>query len=285
MNKIYVSIIVPVYNREKYLNRCLNSLVNQTMKNIEIICIDDGSFDSSAKILKDYALQHTNIQVITQNNKGVAAARNIGINAARGEYIGFVDSDDWVQDNFFEKLYNAAKTENADIAAGGIIRLDKLHKKQFLKYNKRIISENLEERLTLCYYPNKSYVWNKIYKSSFLRDNNLIFEEGRIYEDIIFTPQALYFSDKCIFVHDTNYYYWRGKNTLVKRKDNKSQEDNCYAIAKADKFLKNKNIDITPLRFDLKKYGIGGMTIAKVMENKYFKRIYFLNIPIIKIKK
>ena len=98
MNK--VSIIVPVYNIEKYLAKCLDSLINQTLEDIEIICVNDGSTDNSAEILNEYAQKDCRIKIINQDNAGLSAARNTGINAANGEYIGYVDSDDWIDLNF-----------------------------------------------------------------------------------------------------------------------------------------------------------------------------------------
>lgn len=117
-----VSVIVPVYNVEKYLEKCLETLISQTLKDIEIICINDGSKDSSLNILKKYALNDERIKIIDKHNEGLSAARNDGLNAATGEYIGYVDSDDWVDLNFYEKLYNAAKKYNAEAACANIIR-------------------------------------------------------------------------------------------------------------------------------------------------------------------
>ena len=115
MNKIIISLIIPVYNVENYLRQCLDSIINQTLKEIEIICINDGSTDSSKQILEEYALKDERIKIINQKNKGAGAARNSGIDAATGEYIGFVDSDDWVNLDAFEKLYNKITRENVDI--------------------------------------------------------------------------------------------------------------------------------------------------------------------------
>ena len=120
-----VSIIVPVYNVEKYLECCLESLINQTLKDIEIICVNDGSTDNSGKILENYAAKDNRIKVIHQVNGGQAAARNNGLNAVNGKYINFIDSDDWVDLDFIEKLYDAAERNSADIAVASIIRKKK----------------------------------------------------------------------------------------------------------------------------------------------------------------
>ena len=117
-----ISVVVPVYNVEAYLERCLDSLINQTLSDIEIICVNDGSTDSSPEKLEEFAKKDSRIKIINQENGGLSAARNTGIEAATGEYIGFVDSDDYVDLDFYEKLYNAATSHNADISCTSIIR-------------------------------------------------------------------------------------------------------------------------------------------------------------------
>ena len=103
----YVSVIIPVYNTAPYLRQCLDSVCKQTLQNIEIICINDGSTDNSAEILQQYEEKDSRVCVITQENKGIAVARNIGLQYARGQYIGFVDSDDWIEPNMFALAYNS----------------------------------------------------------------------------------------------------------------------------------------------------------------------------------
>ena len=114
-----VSIVVPMYGVEKYLEKCVNSLIHQTLKDIEIILVDDGSPDKCGEIAEQYAKNDARIKVIHQKNAGLGPARNTGMEVAVGEYIGFVDSDDWVNETMFEHLYNAALKGNADIAVGG----------------------------------------------------------------------------------------------------------------------------------------------------------------------
>ena len=116
-----ISVVVPVYNVEKFLERCLNSIVNQTFKDIEIICVNDGSTDNSRKILDKYT-NYSNIKIIDQINAGLSEARNTGLLNAKGEYIAFIDSDDYIDPNFFEVLYNTAFEKNSDIECAGIIR-------------------------------------------------------------------------------------------------------------------------------------------------------------------
>ena len=129
--RIKVSIIVPVYNTEKYLPKCLSSLISQSLPEIEIITIDDGSTDNSYQILLEYAQKDSRIKVLQQENSKQGAARNRGVEIAQGEYIGFVDSDDWIDSDFFEKLYNAAVEKSSDIAVASILK----HKGSYQKFN------------------------------------------------------------------------------------------------------------------------------------------------------
>ncbi len=258
LNSPKVSIIVPVYNVEKFLNRCIDSLLSQTLKDIEIICINDGSTDKSLDILKNY---ESKITIITQENQGLSATRNNGMVIAKGEYIAFVDSDDWVDVNFFEKLYNAAKNNNADIAVGGIIRLHKLGKKCYIKFKEEIVTSTPNKKFELCDVPEKSYVWNKIYKKEFLSKIKLKFVENLIYEDCIFTPQALYESNKLVVVPNTYYYYWRHSNTLVTIKNEKAKTDKSYAQKWAEDYMNEHNLKINlPV---MKRYKFLGLPIYK----------------------
>ena len=261
---VFVSIIIPIFNSEKYLTRCLNSLINQSLKEIEIICINDGSTDKSLSILEDFAKKDERIVILNQENKGQSIARNEGINIAKGEYIGFVDSDDWVDLDFFEKLYKSAKSNNCDIASAGIIRLHKFNKKYYLKYNKEIITENTNEKFEICDVPELSYIWNKIYKLSEFRKNNFSFTPGIYYEDVIITPKLLFFMKKLIVVPDTYYYYWRHKGSSVTLRTEKANKDSILAHEQAFNFIKGNNIDISSHEPKTKRYKFFGLSIFKI---------------------
>ena len=126
MEKVKVSFILPVYNVEKYLRRCIDSLLGQTLKEIEIICVHDGSKDGSLKILQEYAGKYTHIHIIDKENEGAYRARVDGIKIAKGEYIGFVDPDDYVAETFAEKLYGKAKQSDSDIVCCGYERIEEI---------------------------------------------------------------------------------------------------------------------------------------------------------------
>ncbi|MCQ2562306.1 MAG: glycosyltransferase, partial [Alphaproteobacteria bacterium] len=206
-NAIKVSIIVPVYNVEKFLPQCLDSIVNQTLKDIEIICINDGSSDNSFKILQKYAEKDERIKIITQKNKGLAAARNVGIKKAIGEYIGFVDSDDWVSKNYFENLYLSACTRNFDIARActKLFSVNGKFKKNS-KLNEIILSAYKHKR-ALKNFDNNIVVWDAIYKNSFIKNNNIFFVDGLVHEDIPFTTKACFYANRVAAVIDSYYCY------------------------------------------------------------------------------
>lgn len=273
-----VSIIVPVYNVEKYLRKCLNSLINQTLKEIEIICINDGSTDKSLEILEEYKNRDSRIILLNQENSGQSITRNNGIKKATGEYLGFVDPDDWVDLDYYERLYNAASTNDTDIAVGGIIRVTGIKKKKFLNFEKETITDNTNLKFELCDVPEKSYVWNKIYKTQKLKEINLKFEEGRIFEDCIFTPQALFFLGKMVTVPNTYYYYLRRNNSTVKQRSEKANADSIYAHKKASEFIKEHNIDISSFEPKTYRFKIFGVTIFKIRQKGKKKQYALFNI-------
>ncbi len=149
-----ISVVVPVYNSEKYLRQCLDSLTGQTFKDMEIICVNDGSTDDSQEILEEYP----HIIVIHQENLGVSAARNAGMRAACGEYIGFVDSDDWVDSDYFEKLYYAVLENGCDAACASIIRKREITEKYRVRYTAENVFCSLDDMVEACKIPGCCYV-------------------------------------------------------------------------------------------------------------------------------
>lgn len=273
-----VSIIVPVYNVEKYLRKCLDSLINQTLKDIEIICINDGSTDKSLEILEEYKNRDSRIILLNQENSGQSVARNRGIEIAKGEYLGFVDPDDWIDLDYYEKLYYSANTNDTDIAVGGIIRVTGIKKKKFLNFEKETITDNTNLKFELCDVPEKSYVWNKIYKTEKLKEIGLEFEKGIFYEDCIFTPQALFYLGKIVTVPNIYYYYLRRGNSTVKQRSEKANADNVYAHKKANDFIKKHNIDISSHEPKTYRFKIFGVTIFKIRQIGKRKQYALFNI-------
>lgn len=275
---IKVSIIVPVYNVEKYINKCLDSLTNQTLKEIEIICINDGSTDNSLKLLENYNNKDSRIVLINQKNSGQSAARNKGVEIAKGEYIGFVDSDDWVDSNFFERLYESAKRTDSDIATAGIYSCHTYHKRNFLSFDQEIVTKDKNLKFELCDIPEKSYCWNKIYRNASLKNSRIKFEEGIIFEDCIYTPQVIYFLEQMVTVPDIYYYYRRRVNSTVKQRDKKANKDSIYAHKKAGEFITEHNIDISSHEPKTYRFKIFGISIFKIRQKEKNKQYSLFNI-------
>lgn len=210
--EVKVSIIVPVYNAENTISRCLDSLRRQSLKEIEIICVDDGSTDKTPEILAKYAAFDARIKVIRQENAYIGAARNRGIGEAKGEYIGFVDNDDYVSENYYEELYKAAKKQQADIAVAEKIMEIHANRKVINKIAKSLKNQKGNPLTDKTNFLENAcgYVWNKIFNRSFLQANNISFVERRaIYDDTIFSLNAYMYTDKIALAPETTYYFIR----------------------------------------------------------------------------
>lgn len=174
-----VSVIVPVYNVEKYLANCLDTLVKQTLDDIEIIVVNDGATDSSPRIIKEYADKYSNIIALDKPNGGLSDARNYGMPYATGEYIGFVDSDDYVDYDMYERLYNKAKEADYDV-----VECDLHHVFPDGTIDTEV-GERIQDKKQMLMM-GRSVVWNKIYKRDWLLEIGVIFPKGCIYEDVEF---------------------------------------------------------------------------------------------------
>ena len=217
-NKIKVSIIVPVYKVEKYLRRSMDSLVNQTLDGVEIICINDGSPDNCLSILKEYKEKYTdkNIIIIDKKNEGVWKGRFDGIKMANGEYIAFTDSDDYITLDYAEKLYNAAKKNNSDICVSGFYRVDTdtehIYSTEMTGFEGKKIDmdKNPEEILSI-----NTALWNKLYKAEVLKNMKNLPNPPRILDDMMFLLLA-YLNTKTIsFINDPLYYYMVRQDSIM----------------------------------------------------------------------
>lgn len=196
-----ISVIIPVYNVEKYLKKCLDSLVNQTFKDIEIICINDGSTDDCLSILNEYAAKDERIIVISQENQGPGAARNKGLEIAKGEYISFIDPDDWVNTEFYSELYNEAKISDYDIVKG--VRIN-VNSKNVIKKHKQ-----LEPGMFF-------YSWlSCIYKTKIINDNKLRFPAAYSFEDMAFLMLFFSFAKKYSASEKASYYCFQRMDSLT----------------------------------------------------------------------
>ncbi|PWL77272.1 hypothetical protein DBY21_05295 [Candidatus Gastranaerophilales bacterium] len=218
MNKVEVSVIVPIYNVSNFLPKCLQSIIEQSFKDIEIICINDGSTDNSLDILNSFARLDERIILINQPNQGVSKARNNGLAAAKGKFLLFIDGDDYIASDFIEKLHAKAVKTGADIVAsntvydeGGQLIKNNFISKQTFKINKEILS-SIEDKASFA----KSVIASgKLYSSEFVRKYNLKFLEGCRFEDNEFSFLASVFAEKIALEKDAELYYVMHSGSLT----------------------------------------------------------------------
>ena len=217
-----LSVIVPVYNVERYLNRCLDSVVAAaeavSMRcNIEIICIDDGSTDGSSEILRDYAKRDNRIKLIRQNNQGLAAARNVGLDIASGNWISFVDSDDWVDKSYFKALLDAAERDGAQIAS---VCVKTCSPEEYWCSNKGV----------------PATAWGKVYWSELW--NEVRFPNGRLHEDEFTVHKVVFKCDRIAGIEDALYRYTRRSDSIMHKVDERNLHDWLEGCDIQAKYLK-----------------------------------------------
>ena len=210
-----VSVITPIYKTEQYLDKCLTTLVNQTLQDIEFVWVDNGASDECRKIIAEYTDKRPHIKIVhLPQNKGYGGAMNAGLEVASGDYIGFCDSDDWVDTDYFEKLYNAAAQNNADMAFTEYLLEYPDKQKKSEHITNLQIAESVSEKVNVL---KDGAIWDKIFKRSLLNDNNIRFPEHSksYFEDNLLLFPAAMRADKIVLINTTNYHYWQRETSVV----------------------------------------------------------------------
>lgn len=218
--KDLISVVVPVYNVEKYVSECVTSLINQTYKNLEVILVDDGSTDKSGSLCDEFAEKYNFIKVIHKTNGGLSDARNAGMNISQGEYIVFIDSDDYVSKNFIESLATGFDNSNVDISCCAYLRFDDGSEPNCnnSKSNNSALILNSVEAMEFCYSKTGRNIdivaWNKLYRKSLFVDNCIEYPKGKYFEDLYTTFKLFYFSRK-VFITNNSLYFYRQRNGSI----------------------------------------------------------------------
>lgn len=238
MKEELISVIVPIYNVEKYLKRCVDSILNQTYKNVEIILIDDGSTDNSGKICDEYALKDTRIKVIHKENGGLSDARNAGLNIMTGKYVTFVDSDDYIDFKFIQTLFTNLKKCNADISCCNMQRFKT--NKELRKYKKTrngIEIFDSIEALNYIFYQKKidSSVCNKLFKENLFR--KIFFPNNRYFEDLAIIYKVILKAKKIVYDNSNLYYYYQRKNSILHEANEKRINDILTNLNEMNQYL------------------------------------------------
>ncbi len=238
-----VSILVPIYNVEKYLEQCLDSLVNQSLKDIEIICLNDGSTDSSPDIIEKYAKKDKRIVVVTKKNSGYGDSMNKGLQKATGEYIGIVESDDFIELNAFERLYNLAKKFDADIARSNYYHFKDNKNKKYSYIDPRDINRIVDPASRTWIFYQAPAIWSAIYKNDFIKKNKIDFlpTPGASYQDTSFNFKVWATTHNAVFTDEAFLHY---------RLDNESSSVNnpgkifnvCKEYTEIENYLRKNNL-------------------------------------------
>lgn len=210
-----ISVIVPIYKVEKYLDKCINSIINQTYKNLEIILVDDGSPDKCPQICDQYKKKDGRIKVIHKPNGGLSDARNAGMKIASGQYISFIDSDDYVSDDFIETLYDVMKSEKSDIVECETIKFCDGEVAKAAQEEFNTLTVKTEEGLKMLIAENgfHQHVWNKLYKAEIVK--GVYFEKGKLNEDEFWTYQIFGKAKKISKINKPMYYYLQQRSTSI----------------------------------------------------------------------
>ena len=212
-----VSVIVPIYNVEKYLEKCINSLLSQTLEDIQIILVNDGSKDNSGNIAKEYEQNNKDrVIYVEKENGGLSDARNYGLKYATGDFIAFLDSDDYIEKNAYEKMYNKAIEENADYVECDFI----WEFPNKIRVDKQYPYKNKKEMLSFV----RVVAWNKLIKRQLITDNNLEFPKGLRYEDVEFTYKLIPFINKFTYVDKPFIHYVQREGSIANVQNERTAE-------------------------------------------------------------
>lgn len=258
---VKISIIVPVYNVEKYLENCIESILNQTFKDFELIFVDDGSTDNSGKICDIYEKKDSRIKVIHKNNEGLSSARNTGLDIACGKYVGFVDSDDSIHPKMYEVLYNLIEKYKSDISCCNYkytydisnqnheeLNLNEVIEMSNIEAIEKLYDKDLGVRLVVA--------WNKLYNKRLF--DNIRYKVGRLHEDEFMAHRILYNSKKITYVDNELYYYLQRDGSIMSKKTYKRKVDTL--LSKSDRMRFCNKIGLTSMSDN----------ICKIYEYEFF---------------
>ena len=244
-----ISVIIPVYNVENYLEECILSVLGQTYTNLEVILVNDGSTDSSFEICKQYEKLDERVVVLTKENGGLSSARNFGLKHATGIYVGFIDSDDFIKKDMFQKMYEVAKIKNAEIVCCDFSECDEASNIRHVQDSNIIYEYNNYQAISKLLYESyyKCFAWNKLYIKELFDD--ICYPDGKLYEDIVTTYKLMKKSSKIAYIKTPFYIYRQRNNSITNSKFNMRSYEMLEAI---DELIDDINNIPTKYQNDLK---------------------------------
>ena len=270
-----ISVIIPAYNDERYISRCLDSFICQTFSDMEIIVVDDGSTDSTPNILEDYCKKDSRIKIITQRNQKQGAARNNALKIASSDFIMFADSDDWVDLDYCEKAYNTIIKYDADIALTSAVRIKNNGKfKTYYDFKEEIFCDNFQDIIKIAKVPGYWQVWGKLFKKSLL--DGIFCEEEVFYEDPEYLIKVLHKAKSLITVANSKYYYFSNPNSTIKSKHTIAKIQNqISSMEKVFAYAKTHSLELPPLQITKKKCLLSRVKIYTDRKEYYLFGIKF----------
>lgn len=284
METTLVSVIVPVYNNEKYLAKCIESILHQSLYNLELILIDDGSIDNSLKICKEYEIKDRRIKVVSKKNGGAAEARNLGLEIATGKFVGFVDSDDWIDHSMYEIMYNKIIESNSEICLCGFtLEKDGIQKKLPIAIKEEYVEKSrIQEKILPRFVGPKSLnrfqndeieisAVRGLYKKELLDRNNIRFiSKGKaLAEDLLFNVEMLFFCEKLCVCDECFYHYYRHEGSVQRIYDEKYWSKLSLSCTETKKFINDNNLgsDISN-RLDNRIFDFALRAISRIINSK-----------------
>lgn len=240
-----ISIIVPVYNVEKYLDRCIDSILNQDFEDFELILVNDGATDQCPEICDKYRKKDERIIVLNKENGGLSSARNAGLNIARGEYVGFVDSDDWISRNMYSMLYQICEKENLDMSICGVKLCFDDERKNKLYYKSdsvRVMTKEEALKELFVYSSFGEEAWNKLYKRHIFKE--IRYPEGKIHEDTFCICEILEQCRRIGYITEIGYYYYQRNDSIMNINKKIPVIDKIEAVSIVLDYLKSQHSEI-----------------------------------------
>lgn len=281
MSDILVSIILPIYNVEKYLHKSLDAIVSQSYKNLEIICVIDGSPDNSIEICKKFASSDSRIKIIEHANCGCAKSRNKAIDIASGDYLCFIDPDDYVNSCYIQKLVEAGEKYNADVVSAETIRVGRYNLKKRMNFSGVKKYENKNDIFKSQVCPPDYNVINKMFRADMVRKNAIKFQENVSWcDDVSFCLEALFYSKCVVTVEDAVYYYVKRTDSIVHSQPTKERQLERFNVqSSAMKFLIENGISVPEKEYVITKrvVSLGFFPLLRVrVDVRANKEIYLL---------
>lgn len=262
-----VSIILPIYNVANYLQKSLSAVGNQSYGNLQIICVVDGASDNSAKICQSFEEKDARFKVVIQENLGCPSARNNALKLADGDYICFVDPDDYIDSDYVKNLIEAAEKYKADIACATLIRIKNGKRKYRTNFSGTRVYDDKTEIFAAANCPPEYGVINKMYKTSLIKDNNIRFERVSWCDDVRFCIETLWHAARVVTVEAAKYYYVKRKGSIVSSSPSAERQLERYTVRSAAvKFLLDRGIEIPRKETFVTKrvFELAGIPIARI---------------------